>query len=719
MAFLAPIALIASLGIALPILAHLLSRYKVKRTDWAAMQFLNRSVRVRSRQIRLRDFILLCVRCLAVAALVLALARPFTNDVDSSLSRLGEQRSGIVIAIDASFSMGHKSDSATRFENGIDRARTILKGAHPGDPVSLVLLGAEHNVVARNMAFEPDRFEELLANQQVTDSSLDLGSVPRTLEALAAELDAHQKEVYLVTDLQAQDWLGRAAWLETAFEDLAQTVQTTVVPVHSEASNLAVTEFELVSGVLRKDSIARYRATVRNTGEKTVTDVEVKGVADGLTVDTKTISSIAPGTSEAVSLFLRLRDAGPIQISAQLEPDALPADDVRRTVVIVREDVAILCVGGSSGRGARSGDLLAAALGARGDATGEESLVIRSVGWLEFPSQDLTNFDVVILQDVPTITPDQARALEGFVRSGHGLIWFPGDGIDTAAWNERSALDRVPLLPASIEPPVSTSDPLGVGRPLDPTLPDHPVCRPLRSLPEDLLSETRFRQLLQVKPHPGSSVVLSLSGTNTPVLLEHSVGRGQVFLFTTSADSAWSNMAVTPLFPMALQQMVTYLTAREFEVPRLVGDPLSLSYVDEPDASEAVFEAPSGDSITVPVREHRTQFVALLEHAREAGFYLARVSLQAPGIPIAVNVDTSESAVQCLSPEEAERCFEGTGVTVARSEGELADTISGMRTGRSFTFLLLLAGLGLLAVESLLASRVQGGQRGSAAGEDA
>ncbi len=49
MTFLHPLLLIAAAGVALPILAHLLNRFQVNRTDWAAMAFLNRSVRVRSR----------------------------------------------------------------------------------------------------------------------------------------------------------------------------------------------------------------------------------------------------------------------------------------------------------------------------------------------------------------------------------------------------------------------------------------------------------------------------------------------------------------------------------------------------------------------------------------------------------------------------------------------------------------------------------------------
>ena len=704
MSFLHPLVLFAALGIGLPIVAHLLSRYKVKRTDWAAMQFLNRSVRVRSRQIRLRDILLLCLRCLAVLLLVVAFAKPFMKNPGPVASGLGERRAGVIIALDASRSMGHSDGEATRFEKAIRRARWLAAGFHPGDPVSLVLLGDAHRVVARNMAFEPERFEELLQAQSVTPVPLDLESVPRSLKALADAMDVQQKEIYFATDMQAQDWHDRPAWLTEAFGDLSQGAATTIIPVSSGSDNLAMTSLELVSGVLRKDTIARYRATVRNCGPGPVADVKVKGLVDGVTVDTKTIPAIASGASETVSLFVHFRNAGAVRVSAELEADSLATDNVRRTVAVIREDVSVLSVGASDGTGGASSGFLAAALRARGDRGGQESFDVQSVSWVDLPSQDLSRFDVVVLQDVPDITPEQARAFEAYVRTGHGLIWFPGDRVDLAAWNKRSVIDGVSLLPAVVEQSVNTSDPLGVGRPLDAVLPDHPVCRPLRSLPEDLLSETRFRKVLQVSPSATSSTVLSLAGTTSPLLLEHSLGRGQVFLFTSCTDSGWSNMAVTPLFPMVLQQMVTYLTAREFEAPRQVGDSLSLSYVDQPDASDAVFDTPSGDTITVPVREHQAQYVALLERSREQGFYLARVRLQAPGMPIAVNVDTRESDVRCLSATETARCFEGTGVSVARSEEELLDAVEGQRTGRSFAFGFLLAGLVFLVIESVLAN---------------
>ena len=150
-------------------------------------------------------------------------------------------------------------------------------------------------------------------------------------------------------------------------------------------------------------------------------------------------------------------------------------------------------------------------------------------------------------------------------------------------------------------------------------------------------------------------------------------------------------------------QMVTYLTAREFEKPRMVGNSLSLAYVDQPDASNAEFDTPAGKTITVPVNEYRNQYVALLDRADKAGFYLARVSVHSPSMPIAVNVDTSESDVSCLLANDLTKQFSDTNIMIARSEGELLDAIQQARSGLSFWRTLLLAGLIIFVIESLLA----------------
>jgi hypothetical protein len=709
MTFLNPLLLLAGLGVALPILAHLLNRYRVQHTPWAAMQFLHRSVRVRSRQLRLRDLLLLLLRCSALLLLAIALSRPATRDSDGSWLP-GERRTGVIIALDASFSMQHSDGQTTRFERALKQIDVISNRVHTGDPVSLVLLGGEHTVVMRNVAYAPQRFRDILQQQRVSAESLDLDSVPMHLHDLAEDMVAHQKEIYIVSDIQACDWQPHSKRLRQSLKALGGAASVFLVPVSGSEDNLAVTNLSLVSGTLRKGTVARYQATVRNCGTNPVSDIGVQCRVDGVQIDSKRISLILPGASETVSLFVPFHNAGATRITAEITGDSLPTDNVRRIVAVVRNRVSVLCVDGSSGD---AGRLVISALLARNEGAEDNYYIVRSVPWLAFPGEDLEYVDVVVLANVPEITPVQAQQLSRFVRKGNGLVWFAGDQIKIAEWNERSeraneadGAVNTPLLPAVIEQGVDNSDAIGAGKPLDPSMPDHLLCRPLQSLPADLLSETRFVKHLKVQPAPTSVSVLNVAGIESPILLEHSLGRGHVVMFTTSAEATWNNMALTPVFPMLMQQVVTYLVGREFEQPRVVGDSLSLSYTEQPNASDAVFDTPSKNTIDVPVREYRSQYVAMLENAQEAGFYVARVSVQAPGMPIAVNVDTRESYVACLPETELRTVLDDTGIAIATSEAELLSEIEAVRTGHSSWRFFMLLGMIFLITESLFADRL-------------
>ncbi len=700
MTFLNPLLLIGALGLALPILAHLLNRFQVQHTDWAAMQFLNRAVRVRSRQIKLRDLLLLIMRCVAMILLVLALSRPSWTG-DSMLP--GERRAGVVIAIDSSFSMGHGPEGKTRFDEALKRVEVIRNKMAPGDPITLALMGGDDRVVLRNMAYSDQRFDDALVGLSAGPGTMDLANEPKRIAELVADMEAPQKEVYIITDAQASDWKQPSSQLREAMADLGARANVFVVPVTGDDSNLAVTDLELVSGVLRKGTTARYRATVRNCGSATASSVSVQCRVDGVEIDRKIIPVIEAGSSETVSLFVPFHNAGATRITAEVSGDALAADNVRRTVAVVRDRVSVLCVDGSSGD---AGRLVVAALLARADGVQSEDYIVRSVPWLSFPAEDLSQVDVVVIADVPEITKQQANDLEKFVREGNGLVWFAGNDVKAGAWNDRAASPETPLLPAQLKSVVNSRDAQGAGKPLDADMPDHTVCQPLLSLPEDLLSETRFNEVMEVTPSPNSFTVLRLAGSGAPLLLEQSLGRGQVFMFTTTAENDWNNMALTPVFPMVMQQIVTYLSGREFERPRSVGDSLSLTYVDQPDANDAVFETPAGDNITVPVREVGGQYVALLESAPEDGYYTARVSVQAAGVPIAVNVDSAESDIGSLPEAELTENLEGLGLSVVYGDVELSSAIESSRTGRSAWRFFMIAALIFLLIECLLADRM-------------
>ena len=702
MSFLHPWFLLAGLGIALPILAHLLNRFQVQRTDWAAMRFLDRSVRVRSRQLKLRDLLLLILRCLALLLLIFALARPsWRGDTASWIP--GEKRAGVIIALDASFSMQHGAQGQSRFDRALKQLAVITNQIQTGDPVTLLLLGGREKLIASNMIYDGERWQALLQNIKATPASIEWDAIPKRLGELAEAMNAPAKEIYLITDTQQRDWKNRSPEFDSALQDLNALATVFLVPVPGDDKNLAVTDMTLVSGIVRKGGIARYQATVKNFGTEPASNIEVRCRVEGTQIDSKMIPLIAAGSSETVSLFVPFHNAGATRITAEISGDFLESDNIRRTVSVVRDHISILCVDGSDGD---AGRLISASLLARSDATATEETTVRCIPWLAFPAEDLSKTDVIILADIPEITVDQVTQISRYVREGNGLVWFAGDDVKVATWNERATQGESALLPAILGNLVPTSDAGGAGLPIDPNMPDHHVCQPLQSLAEDLFNETRFLKCLELKPSASSFTVLRLAAGNRPVLLEKSLGRGQVFQFSTTAQATWNNMALTPVFPMLMQQIVTYLAGREFERPQTVGDTLTLSFAEQPDASDAVFDSPSGRTVTVPVREYRDQYVAFMENAEETGFYEARVSVQSAAMPVAVNVDVRESDVSCLSAEDLATAFKDGGIHIAVDEIELNNAIDATRTGRSSWRFFLYAALGFLIIECLFADRL-------------
>ena len=65
--------------VAIPILIHLLSRSRRKRSEWGAMRFLRLAYKKQRRKLRLEQWLLLLIRCAVVGVAGLALAGPLLS----------------------------------------------------------------------------------------------------------------------------------------------------------------------------------------------------------------------------------------------------------------------------------------------------------------------------------------------------------------------------------------------------------------------------------------------------------------------------------------------------------------------------------------------------------------------------------------------------------------------------------------------------------------
>src|SRR5262245_61369488 len=125
MGFLNPLLLVGLTAVSVPIIIHLLNRRKFQKVVWAAMRFIQTSVERNQRRMRVEDMILLALRCLLLALLAFALARPALKN--SSSDFLGQSKVTGVIILDNSGSMGMGDGTMTRFEKAKKAAEQALE----------------------------------------------------------------------------------------------------------------------------------------------------------------------------------------------------------------------------------------------------------------------------------------------------------------------------------------------------------------------------------------------------------------------------------------------------------------------------------------------------------------------------------------------------------------------------------------------------------------
>ena len=125
LSFLSPLFFIGLAALALPIIAHLISRKSGVKKSFPAVTFLISSQGDLATRSRIKDLILLLLRALILVLLVLVFAKPamfsFSKSADNSTK-------SIAIVIDNTFSMGYEGN----FDRALERAQDLIDSIPDG-----------------------------------------------------------------------------------------------------------------------------------------------------------------------------------------------------------------------------------------------------------------------------------------------------------------------------------------------------------------------------------------------------------------------------------------------------------------------------------------------------------------------------------------------------------------------------------------------------------
>lgn len=706
--FLNPALLVGLVGASIPIIIHLIGRRRAPTVRFAAFDFLVAINKQLARREKLRQFLLLLLRTLAIAAAVFAVARPTPSQ--SVVAPTTSRR--LALVFDASASMAYELDGESLLERGKRIARDVIAGLQPGDAVALVIAGpqvrAPFQVPNADLAAVRRAIDEIEAARGYADIG---GAIETALAQLGD--DATGAELVVVGDLSRNSF---ATVRPTALDpppgvrllDVAERENPVALP------NLAVERVEVEQSP-ESASQRVFVVTVRNFGDEEVKRRPLE-LRVGEEVTQRSFVTVGPRATEEKRLTVRFEGTGTYRCEVRLaedEADGYPRDDSYRVQVELSSGVRILAINGDPRTTPYEDELFFVERALQAMPAGEAPIGLRIVTADELlaaeSSLDFKGYDVILLANVGALPSSELAALDAAVNAGTGLVFALGPKVDFEEAN-RTFGDLLPnplrdLFRAEDE--VTGSPPLAIGE-LDG---NHPILRGLGPAFEEGLRASRTGRYFNIDVGASQRARTILRFENgAPALLERATAKGgRVLLFTTALDVDMGDLALRTAFPALVQRTMRYAASaldsggvRPVRQGGVAAVPLPTG------AQEIQLVSPSGETIERDPAEPGERAVesGVLS---ELGFYAVQVRgkewLPAPTLDIAVNASLEESDFSRTTAERVGEALGGEGgsARVLVSMGTSGDDDPFEQRGPA-TYLLMTFAV-LFIGESLLASR--------------
>lgn len=715
--------------VAAPVIIHLINLLRHRQVRWAAMEFLLASQRKYRTRVLLKQILLLCLRVAAVLGVVLALAQPRWQHALGQL--LGGGRASHVVLLDDSYSMGDLSAGERVGEtSAFDRARLVveqiggeLAASSGGHDLTLGRWSAFDRGAGEMPAgrFDLDREAVVPAVvQQIRDelgrlvcSQTDAdprGALAAAFETLGATTAA--KVLWLVSDFRAANWKAADETAELLGRMAAAGVEIRLVDCAAEgtAGNLSIERLEVAGGVPATGVVLPVEVAVRNDSDRPARGVTVELHEDGADRPGTRIDDIPAGGVAVQRFDVRFPQPGSHVIDARLPADAVPADNLRTTVVDVAERIDVLVIDGDPQGGARTGDAFYLATALAPGAGAPTGLRPRIESPRALATLDLAAFDCVWLLDVAQLDPPELAALEAFVKAGGGAVFFGGPRTRTDVVNGRLHRAGAGLYPVPLAGAVDLGGAATADVP-DVRVEDHPVVAVLSGQRNPLLDAVRIERYLAVErgyePPAGDGLRRLLSLRNgAPLVVERPFGAGLVVAVLTTAAPAWNNWARgNPSWVVVMLELESHLAAARRRAAVLeVGTPLEVVLDPGSDEHEV-------DLLVPPLGTLVRQTAVLGDDGRltarlpttTAGAHVARWK-RLDGTEreraFAVNVAADEGRLERIGRDRLDRTL--AGIPFRYETAADLEPGSGTLAGVSLVHPLLYALLAILVVEQIV-----------------
>ncbi|HKV38803.1 MAG TPA: BatA domain-containing protein [Blastocatellia bacterium] len=679
MSFLHPFFLFGALAAGVPILVHLVRRTRANRIKFPSLMFLKGIEQKTVRRRKLRNLVLLLLRCAALLLLALAFSRPYFAGRNA---RASTEKRATVVLLDVSYSMGY----AGVFDRAKVAARDIVSKAHSGTPIAVAAFSSGSEVIS---PLKPDPARALTAIGAIKPG-LGTTDYPQAIQAAnalvkdGANVEGAEADVYMISDFQAAGWNRNGPTIK-----LLPGLHLIPVDVSDRAArNLAVTNVKADPVIYSQKYTDKVVASIANFGSSAAGNQNAATATVELKINELAAErvqvKIEAGATQNLEFSGFNVPEGSNRATLEIDNDGLPVDNMRYFTIQREAQTKVLSIETAS-RGRGDSFFIHEALAAGSNSP--YALTVKTVGGVN--PDELSQYRVIILNDVEAISDGLAAAIRTFAERGGGVLLAAGKHTDPGEFNQKLGS----ISPAKLGDTVQAR---GGFATMSQVRMDHPVFSLFNQ--SGRLAPVRVYAYHSSAAKQQSSVIAGLDD-GSPLIVDGSAGSGKVLLLDTSLDSTWTDLPVTPIFLPLVRQILDYLSGRASTAPITAGQVFDVPA----DATGTIpqVNAPDGGRVDRMVKANG-QWPVL---ADQVGFYALRYHDHTSYL--AVNVDTKESDLTALNIEElvASLSASSAGAPATASAQHLTrDEIEAKQ--RTWLPLLVLA-LVMFVAEALLARRIK------------
>jgi hypothetical protein len=710
MSFLNPLILFGLLAVSIPILIHLFNLRKVEKVEFSTLMFIKELQKTKLKKIKLKQLILLLLRCLAIIFLILAFAKPVYKGFAGDSS--GQKT--VLIFLDDSFSMDIKDDKGSYLAQAQDGIQKILSNYKENDEVYFI---PTSSVKMKDKRIFYDSFQDILdtaGRLEVSDKSASMDEVMLLSNELLSKSKNVTKEVYIISDFQKSNFRYNDKLTQG---DNSIDANLYIINIGDrEANNLSVDDFEIVSKIIDKDRTAKVRVNLTNHSKFNVANKTLSLFVDGNKVSEK-VSDAGSLSKKEVEFEFKPNKTGNISGYIELaqndsQDDELVNDNRIYFSFFIPEEFNVLMVSDNQNDSKFIEAALNSAENLLSDSTYERSEFVK-IDYKTSADADLSAYDLVFVAGKNSFSEEESINLKNFAENGGGVFLFPSNSIDIRNYNDvlLSKLNSVRI--AGLQ---GVSQETGNSLAFEKMDFEHPLLSEVFKN-EDLtitsenanLESPSIRSYYELIKGNDAASIITLNNKRD-FLIETKVGDGKFVISSVPANLDFSNFPLKSLFAPLVIRSVFYL-GNNYDYKRgyTIGD---INIINTRNiGSVNKLTTPTNEEKNYPVSISTSNYFTLPfdSYTHRAGIYTVSDS-SGSEFSFALN-RTSEESI--LEKEEdpgmmeyfKSKGFENTGIIT--NLNELQYKINEARVGKDLSIYFLLAALACVLAELFLSKKMQ------------